>query len=206
MKPLRLSLLALTCALASACATTGTNPTSAPPPVDAPVVADDAVAQSAAPQAATDTVEATTEPTTPAPDATQSEDARDAASADAETDFAAIYGNPATDEATSGVAASAAYDPWEKYNRRVHVFNSKVDRAIARPLARAYVAAIPQPIRTGIGNFFVDTVCFITDPNIFPNRVFQNRKTADVFVRIIVGTYGKFVVDTFNFLFQLMDA
>ena len=69
MKPLRLSLLALTCALASACATTGTNPTSAPPPVDAPVVADDAVAQSAAPQAATDTVEATTEPTTPAPDA-----------------------------------------------------------------------------------------------------------------------------------------
>lgn len=154
MKPLRLSLLALTCALASACATTGTNPTSAPPPVDAPVVADDAVAQSAAPQAATDTVEATTEPTTPAPDATQSEDARDAASADAETDFAAIYGNPATGEATSGVAASAAYDPWEKYNRRVHVFNSKVDRAIARPLARAYVAAIPQPIRTGIGNFF----------------------------------------------------
>ena len=154
MKPLRLSLLALTCALASACATTGTNPTSAPPPVDAPVAADDAVAQSAAPQAATDTVEATTEPTTPAPDATQSEDARDAASADAETDFAAIYGNPATGEATSGVAASAAYDPWEKYNRRVHVFNSKVDRAIARPLARAYVAAVPRPLRTGVSNFF----------------------------------------------------
>ncbi|RNF83902.1 VacJ family lipoprotein [Lysobacter psychrotolerans] len=46
------------------------------------------------------------------------------------------------------------YDPWERYNRRMHRINNAVDRRVARPLARAYVRVVPRPIRLGVGNFF----------------------------------------------------
>lgn len=46
------------------------------------------------------------------------------------------------------------FDPWEPFNRRVHDFNLKVDDYIARPLATAYRAVTPRPVRKGIGNFF----------------------------------------------------
>jgi phospholipid-binding lipoprotein MlaA len=45
-------------------------------------------------------------------------------------------------------------DPWESWNRGVYGFNNVLDRAIARPVATAYVKVVPQPIRTGVTNFF----------------------------------------------------
>src|SRR3984893_16288382 len=45
-------------------------------------------------------------------------------------------------------------DPWESWNRGVYRVNDKLDRAIARPVARTYVRIVPQPIRTGVTNFF----------------------------------------------------
>ncbi|MGY1426067.1 MlaA family lipoprotein [Lysobacter sp. A289] len=76
----------------------------------------------------------------------------------AELDFAAIYGQPYDPVADPTLPEPArirgAYDPWESYNRKMHVFNNFIDRAVARPLARAYVAAVPRPIRLGVSNFF----------------------------------------------------
>jgi phospholipid-binding lipoprotein MlaA len=46
------------------------------------------------------------------------------------------------------------FDPWEKYNRRMHRFNNAVDRRIAKPLARGYVKVVPRPVRLGVSNFF----------------------------------------------------
>ena len=40
-------------------------------------------------------------------------------------------------------------DPWESWNRGVYKFNDFADRAVAKPVARAYVKVVPQPIRTG---------------------------------------------------------
>src|ERR1700721_1143993 len=48
-------------------------------------------------------------------------------------------------------------DPWESWNRGVYRVNDKLDRAIARPVARTYVRIDPQPIRTG-GTNFVDNL------------------------------------------------
>jgi len=48
----------------------------------------------------------------------------------------------------------APQDPWESWNRGVYKVNDKLDRAIAKPLARTYVRIVPKPIRTGISNFF----------------------------------------------------
>lgn len=45
-------------------------------------------------------------------------------------------------------------DPWEGFNRRVFTFNDAVDRAVLRPVARGYRTVTPQPVQTGIGNFF----------------------------------------------------
>ncbi|MGQ4660813.1 MlaA family lipoprotein [Lysobacter sp. F6437] len=78
----------------------------------------------------------------------------------AEIDYAAIYGgqdsyNPVADPTLPEPARmSGGYDPWESYNRQMHRFNNLVDRTIARPLARAYVAVVPRPVRLGVRNFF----------------------------------------------------
>lgn len=79
----------------------------------------------------------------------------------AELDYAAIYGepqyNPVFDPTLPAPARlPTSYDPWEKLNRRVHAFNNVVDRTIAKPLAKAYVAVVPRPVRLGVGNFFAN--------------------------------------------------
>ena len=45
-------------------------------------------------------------------------------------------------------------DPLESFNRGVFKFNDGVDRAILKPVATAYKAVTPAPVRTGVGNFF----------------------------------------------------
>lgn len=47
----------------------------------------------------------------------------------------------------------AEYDPWEPMNRRVNAFNDNVDKVSLKPLAKAYEAVLPQPMRRGINNF-----------------------------------------------------
>ena len=51
-------------------------------------------------------------------------------------------------------------DPWERFNRATFKFNDALDRAIARPVAKAYVKVTPRVIRTGVSNAFsnLDTV------------------------------------------------
>ena len=71
---------------------------------------------------------------------------------EAEDDYAALYGEAAP--ADDGAPVRPAYDPWEPLNRRIHAFNNVVDRAVAKPLASAYVAVVPQPMRLGVTNFF----------------------------------------------------
>jgi phospholipid-binding lipoprotein MlaA len=44
-------------------------------------------------------------------------------------------------------------DPWESWNRGVYNFNDKLDRAVAKPVAKTYVRAVPEPVRTGVSNF-----------------------------------------------------
>jgi phospholipid-binding lipoprotein MlaA len=47
-------------------------------------------------------------------------------------------------------------DPWESLNRGVYKFNDKLDRAVAKPVARTYVRIVPKAIRTGVSNFFAN--------------------------------------------------
>lgn len=48
----------------------------------------------------------------------------------------------------------ASEDRYEAINRRVHAFNTEVDRLIVRPPAVAYRAVVPQPMRRAVNNFY----------------------------------------------------
>ena len=76
-----------------------------------------------------------------------------------ELDYQALYGGQVYDPIADPTLPAPAqlpdvYDPWEKFNRKVHVFNNVIDAHVAKPLARAYVAVVPRPVRLGVGNFF----------------------------------------------------
>jgi phospholipid-binding lipoprotein MlaA len=44
-------------------------------------------------------------------------------------------------------------DPLEGFNRGVYRFNVATDRAVFRPVAKAWRAVVPRPVRHGLGNF-----------------------------------------------------
>lgn len=44
-------------------------------------------------------------------------------------------------------------DPYEAQNRRVHAFNKGLDKAILRPVSRAYVAVLPPLAQESVSNF-----------------------------------------------------
>lgn len=85
---------------------------------------------------------------------------RDTPPTDVERVDAASYGDGAAAAAETIEAptngGNGVFDPWEPFNRQVHGFNLKVDDYIARPLATAYRAVTPQPVRKGVGNFFAN--------------------------------------------------
>ncbi|SBV44232.1 MlaA family lipoprotein [Xanthomonas graminis] len=94
----------------------------------------------------------------------------------AEDDYAALYAsdpyNPVADPTLpAGVTVPQSFDPWEKYNRKVHTFNNVVDRTVARPLARAYVNVVPRPVRLGVTNFFDN----LSSPLTMVNQLLQGR-------------------------------
>lgn len=153
MMRFRSLVLVLMCVLASACATTGQHTAEASTPATAAVIAADATSEPVTEAPAEEVVVA---PAAAPTDIAATTQTREAGAGDAEDDFAAIYGQPgdASSPAMGGVATPAAFDPWEKYNRRVHAFNMAVDRGLAKPLARGYVAVVPRPVRAGVDNFF----------------------------------------------------
>jgi len=145
-----------------------------PAPAEAPTTAVDASADADA--SITDSATATP----PTPDATPQTEAEQA--------FGDIYG--AQEYADPNLPAAAVmpgtYDPWEKYNRRMHRFNNAVDRRVAKPLARGYVKVVPRPVRLGVGNFFNN----LSQPLTMVNSLLQGKpKQAG-------QSFGRFLLNT----------
>ena len=138
-------------------------PTPEPDPADATASApEDATSSADAEGASVDTNGATPPATTDAGAQTDAEDA-----------FGDIYG--AQEYADPNLPAAAVmpgtYDPWEKYNRKMHRFNNAVDRGVARPLARGYVKVVPRPVRLGVSNFFNN----LSQPLTMVNSLLQGK-------------------------------
>jgi phospholipid-binding lipoprotein MlaA len=77
-------------------------------------------------------------------------------------------------------------DPLEPYNRSMSTFNENVDKAVLKPVATAYRDVTPQPLRTGVTNFFAN----LGDAWSFVNNVlqFKGREAFDSLVRLSVNT------------------
>ena len=77
-------------------------------------------------------------------------------------------------------------DPWEPYNRSMTKFNDAVDDAVLKPVATAYRDVLPQPVRTGVSNFFGN----LSDAWSFVNNVLQGKPEGSLhsFWRVVINT------------------
>ncbi|MDD5412132.1 MAG: VacJ family lipoprotein [Methylobacter sp.] len=75
--------------------------------------------------------------------------------------------------ATTGVvepqAAVNEVDPYENFNRKMFIFNDKVDNYVAEPVSNAYKLITPEFMQTGIYNFFNN----LKNINVVINDVLQ---------------------------------
>ena len=89
----------------------------------------------------------------------------------------------------------APQDPWESWNRGVYRVNDKLDRAIAKPVTRAYVRVVPSPIRTGVTNFFAN----LNTPTVMINDALQGKFLA------AANDLGRFVLNSTVGIGGLLD-
>jgi len=71
----------------------------------------------------------------------------------------------------AGCANAPPEDPLEPFNRAMFSFNENVDSAVIKPVAKAYVAVTPTPVRTWVSNFFGN----LQDPWIAFNNLLQGK-------------------------------
>ena len=80
-------------------------------------------------------------------------------------------------------------DPFEQWNRAMYSVHQAVDSSVIKPIAEGYVKATPQPVRTGVSNFFGN----IDDLFTGINHVLQGKKerAGDDFGRVLLNsTFG----------------
>lgn len=87
-------------------------------------------------------------------------------------------------------------DPYEKYNRAVFKFNSTLDKAAFRPVARTYTKVVPGVVQARVTNFFLN----IADvPAVF-NDILQLQPT------YALKDSGRFVINSTLGVFGLFDV
>lgn len=85
-------------------------------------------------------------------------------------------------------------DRFERFNRSVYKFNDALDRGVARPVARAYVAVTPRPVRIGVSNFLSN----LSSPVTIVNDLLQGKikgfgtDTARLVINTTIGIGGLF--------------
>jgi phospholipid-binding lipoprotein MlaA len=89
-------------------------------------------------------------------------------------------------------------DPYESTNRRINDFNEKVDANLVRPVAVGYQKNVPQPVQTGVSNFFGNLKdIWSTLNNALQAKPVDTAETGlRVAVNTVFGIYGLFDVAT----------
>lgn len=89
-------------------------------------------------------------------------------------------------------------DPYESTNRRINDFNEKVDANLVRPVAVGYQKNVPQPVQTGVSNFFGNLKdIWSTLNNALQAKPVETAETGlRVAVNTVFGIYGLFDVAT----------
>lgn len=74
----------------------------------------------------------------------------------------------------TGCATQGNKDPLEGLNRGIYKFNDTADKAVIKPIAGAYKAVLPSPVRSGVNNFFNNLGTFVTMVNNILQFKFSN--------------------------------
>ncbi|WP_310614369.1 VacJ family lipoprotein [Limnohabitans sp.] len=89
-------------------------------------------------------------------------------------------------------------DPLEPMNRKVATFNDVLDDNVLKPVATGYRDYTPQPVQTGVSNFFRNLSDVWSTVN--SGLQLKGRDTAESLMRVVVNTtlgiYGIFDVAT----------
>jgi phospholipid-binding lipoprotein MlaA len=87
---------------------------------------------------------------------------------------------------TPSAESVAQNDPWEKTNRDIFDFDVRVDKAVARPIAKGYRAVVPEPVRDGIHNALTN----LNAPVVLANDVLQGDgdKAVNTAGRIVINS------------------
>jgi len=96
---------------------------------------------------------------------------------------------PHTGAPPEAVSVADPRDPWERTNRAMFRFNTAMDNALFRPLARGYRAVMPDLLEQAVTNFFSN----IGDVTSAANNALQGRGNAmfsDLSRVIINSTIG----------------
>jgi phospholipid-binding lipoprotein MlaA len=85
-------------------------------------------------------------------------------------------------------------DRFERLNRGIYAFNTKVDHAVLRPVARGYVKITPAPVRTSVHNFLENLNYTRTIINDFLQGKWHDSgtDTARLIINTTVGIGGLF--------------
>ena len=86
----------------------------------------------------------------------------------------------------SSNGATVEQKPWERANRGIHRFNTGLDRAIVKPLAKGYQAVTPAIVDRGVTNFFGN----LSDVKTTVNSLLQlkGRSAASSAGRVVVNS------------------
>ena len=92
----------------------------------------------------------------------------------------------------SGCATRHPHDPLESWNRGVFSFNEAVDAHVLKPMAEGYVKVTPDPVRTGVRNFFGNIDDVWSSVNLFLQGRFKEgaASTMRVAVNSTLGLGG----------------
>jgi phospholipid-binding lipoprotein MlaA len=88
-----------------------------------------------------------------------------------------------------------ANDPFEEINRSIWSFNESLDNRIAKPLAEFYTDVLPNPVQSGISNFFSN----LDEIDNSLNQILQGKPVA------ACSDLSRFVINTSLGLFGLFD-
>src|SRR3989344_2295910 len=93
-------------------------------------------------------------------------------------------------------ASQGNKDPLEGLNRGIYKFNDTVDKAALKPIAGAYKAVLPTPVRSGVNNFFSNLSTFVSAINNLLQFKFGNA----------FSEAGRFVINSTFGIAGVMDV
>lgn len=77
-------------------------------------------------------------------------------------------------------------DPLEDINRSVYAFNDFLDRNLLKPVASTYITVTPEPVRTGVNNFYAN----LRYPMVTINQFLQGK------VKLGLQDSGRFLINS----------